>query len=657
MLNKSVDLVAKLRAIGVFQDFTDEALQHMIAGVTERRFQPGQVVVREGDPGEELFLVEDGDFQVFVTQSTLGIEREVSRIGPGGYFGEIAVISGNPRLASIRSVGAGRVWVFQREQLLDLIKRSPSVALGICRRMASYLEQARQEVRAVPFVTLDRYPGLKELQTLIPPRIAALCQALVIAREADEVTVALVNPYEERFRAFLQNVLRQYRIEFVAMGEDDYLRHRSAPAERKSDLAAPAQVALSFVDSTGKEQFSGQHETADLLQTALGMAIRAGASDVHFEPGAVAGRVRLRIDGNMFPLPNAVPPKVFAQVVSRLKVMSDLDITIRRLPQDGRFPLQVGDRRVEVRVSVTPCQGGEKVVLRLLDPQRRKPELSGLMHSRAVVSLTREMFVAPSGLVLVCGPTGSGKTTTLYAGLNELWSAGQNISIVTVEDPVEYQLEFATQIGVDRASGLGYPQILRTVLRQDPDVLLIGEIRDEESAAIAIEAALTGHLVLSSLHTDTALDSIARLRNLQVKPYLLAAVLRGVICQRLVPQICQGCSQPITAADEHVNFLRAQGILEPTWTGPAHRGLGCDVCRATGELGRAGVYEILTVNDGLRNLIEKNASWAEMSEVLTPQIFIPMTRYGRFLIEEGVAAPERIREFFPGKQFADVQAL
>jgi type II secretory ATPase GspE/PulE/Tfp pilus assembly ATPase PilB-like protein len=255
--------------------------------------------------------------------------------------------------------------------------------------------------------------------------------------------------------------------------------------------------------------------------------------------------------------------------------------------------------------------------------------------------------------MLVCGPTGSGKTTTLYAGLNELWKESQAINIITVEDPVEYHLEQATQIGVNRAVGLDFPHILRSVLRQDPDVILFGEIRDAESAEIALEAATTGHLVLSSLHTDFALEAIVRLRNLQAKSYLLASALRSVISQKLVARVCKNCAKPVPADDRHIARLHDLGILEPEKPVGLSRGSGCDLCRSLGEIGRVAAIEVLSITDQLRNLIEKSSSWDEMNAALDGHSFISMQRYSRFLLEEGIVAPERIAEIFPSKRFSE----
>lgn len=645
------ELSAKLRTVELFKEFPDSELRQLASGFRERSIEKGEVVVREGEQGEEFFLVLEGDFEVFLRQESLGFEKELNLLGPGSYFGEVSLLAGGPRLASVRALSDARALVLSRQQLMSMLEHSPSLGLGLCRGMAGYLARAHTGQASFAHVDLDDYPQLREVHELIPPRISNFCQALALARGGDRVTVAMVNPRDERARGFLRDVLRRYRVEFCAMSERDFDRHREL-------LLGPSLVPLSsadgdqlfYVNAEGGDEALGEHETATVLQDVLGQAIRVGASDIHFEPTIGAGRVRLRIDGNMLPHSTQMPHRLFEQVISRLKVMSGMDITHRRTPQDGRFPLKIGSRQVEMRSSAMPCQGGEKFVLRLLDPIQRKLELDSLIYSRPVSLLVRDLFLSPSGLMLVCGPTGAGKTTTLYAGLNAIWEDSQSINIMTVEDPVEYQLEFATQVSVNRAVGLDFAQILRSVLRQDPDVMLVGEIRDVESAAIALEAATTGHLVLSSLHTDFALEAVVRLRNLQAKSYLLGSALRGVISQRLAPRVCKSCAEPIDAGDEEIQRLRDQGILNQDWNGKLQRGRGCDLCRKHGELGRIGIYEILLVSKELRSLIETEAPWSTLHAALKPDEFISMSRYSRFLLEEGVVAPERIHEIFPARR-------
>ena len=641
----------RLRSVPLFHDLEESDLLRLLRGAKERLFQPGAMVIREGETSDECFLIVEGEFQVFLRQETLGLEKELRRLGPGAYFGELALLTGGKRLASVRALSAGRVLVVDQQQVHELLAHTPGAALGLCRGLAGYIAQANEDMVYIPFISLDEYPSLKEAHKLLSPRISTFCQALVLEHGEGRAKVALLNPQDASTRSFLQEVLRRYKVEFFAVSERDFARYRNLYlGQLSAEVVAAEEVALlSYINPEGGEESLGQHDTARLLNEVLGQALRLGASDVHFEPGVGNCRVRLRVDGKMMPLQEAIPHKLFEQVVSRLKVMSELDITDKRLPQDGRFPLRASNQRVEVRVSITPCQGGEKVVLRMLNPGQRKQELDDLIPSRPMALLVKELFLAPSGLLLVCGPTGSGKTTTLYAGISAIWNNSKAINIVTVEDPVEYQLDYATQVAVNQAVGLDFARILRSILRQDPDVILVGEIRDEESASIATEAATTGHLVLSSVHCDFALESIARLRNLQVKPYLLAAALRGVISQKLVPRLCKNCAEPISGPDEEVDRLRQAGILPADWRGTLFRGRGCDVCRLEGELGRVGVFEVLCINDSLRHLIETGAPWAEMKSCLTSDVFIPMAYYSQLLLEEGLVAPERIREVFPAQ--------
>ena len=250
-----------------------------------------------------------------------------------------------------------------------------------------------------------------------------------------------------------------------------------------------------------------------------------------------------------------MPIRQFVQVVSRIKVMGGMDITMKRLPQDGRFPILAGGRPLEIRASILPCQGGEKVVLRFLDPEQQFTDFDSLVSSKPLAHLFRDLFLSPSGLVLVCGqPPAAARPprSTPGARQDDLAGVADGSDILTVEDPVEYQVPFATQVPVNRAVGLDFAHILRTVLRQDPDILLVGEIRDPESAIIALEAATTGHLVLSSLHTDTALETIGRLVNLNCKPTLIAAALRGIISQILVPRVCPRCAVEVPADDPQI---------------------------------------------------------------------------------------------------------
>jgi general secretion pathway protein E len=345
-----------------------------------------------------------------------------------------------------------------------------------------------------------------------------------------------------------------------------------------------------------------------LVNLLLIEALEARASDVHLEGYQDGLRVRYRVDGVLQDAPSP-PPQLTAAVISRLKIMADLDIAERRVPQDGRIRLRLQNRQVDVRVSTVPTLGGESVVLRLLDKERGRISLRELGMAEDTLELFTEVLSRPHGIVLVTGPTGSGKTTTLYAGL-EMIRTGRE-KILTVEDPVEYQLSGVPQVPVNEKVGVTFASALRALLRQDPDIIMVGEIRDPETAQIAIQAALTGHLVLSTLHTNDAPTALTRLLDLQVAPYLVASTVDAVLAQRLVRVICPQCkteTTPDKRARQHMD-VEALG-LQRVW-----KGAGCDNCRGTGYRGRTGVYELLVMDNHLRTEVQQRRGSEELRAI------------------------------------------
>ncbi len=341
-----------------------------------------------------------------------------------------------------------------------------------------------------------------------------------------------------------------------------------------------------------------------LINGLIAEAARLKASDIHIEPFDSALVVRMRADGQMREM-HRLPPGVASLLVSRIKVMARLDIAERRLPQDGRMELALAAKRLDVRVSTLPARGGERVVLRLLDKDNAGIDLAALGMPPAIDAGMRAALGLPNGLVLVTGPTGSGKTTTLYAGLKLLNDGSRNI--LTVEDPVEYAVDGLGQTQVNAKVGLSFAAGLRAILRQDPDVVMVGEIRDAETAQIAVQAALTGHLVLSSLHTNDAASAITRLRDFGIEPFLLAATLRTVVAQRLVRRLCPACR---TAAPGEPAALAALGLAvgTPVWHAP-----GCSTCNHTGWQGRVGLYDMIRMTDALASGINAGATAADLA--------------------------------------------
>jgi general secretion pathway protein E len=337
-----------------------------------------------------------------------------------------------------------------------------------------------------------------------------------------------------------------------------------------------------------------------LINALFTQALRDGASDIHIEPFETRSVVRLRIDGTLRDL---IEPAraLHGAIVSRIKIMAQLDIAEKRLPQDGRITLRVAGKPVDVRVSTIPTGHGERVVLRLLDKQAGRLDLTRLGMDDATLAKMDRLILEPHGIVLVTGPTGSGKTTTLYAALSRLDAS--ELNIMTVEDPIEYDLDGISQTQVNTRIEMDFARALRTILRQDPDVVMIGEIRDLETAQIAVQASLTGHLVFATLHTNDAVSAVTRLVDMGVEPFLLASSVIGVVAQRLVRRLCMECRKPFAADAAQ---LQALG-LAPT-DGTLYTAQGCPACNRTGYRGRTGIYELLMVDDDLRKLIHDRAS-------------------------------------------------
>jgi len=368
-----------------------------------------------------------------------------------------------------------------------------------------------------------------------------------------------------------------------------------------SDIADVEVVQDQQDNSEDLEKMAGQSPIIKFVNYLISNAVHEGASDIHIEPKDKFMKIRYRIDGVLFEMMQS-PLKMHPAVVSRIKIMANLDISERRLPQDGKITVMVGGRGIDLRVSTLPTNHGEKVVIRVLDSKSIIRGLEQLGMEPEVLSTFSEQIALPHGILLVTGPTGSGKSTTLYSALCQM--DGEKLNISTVEDPVEYQLDFCNQVQVHEKIGLDFASALRSLLRQDPDIIMIGEIRDNETARIAVQAALTGHLVLSTLHTNDAASSITRLVNIGIDEYLIAASLNAVLAQRLVRKICPKCKQTYDVPKNMRKCVEKSGVTPEQ----LFHGAGCDHCRGSGYLGRVGIYELLVIDDMFRDMINKDPS-------------------------------------------------
>ncbi|MBP8304266.1 MAG: Flp pilus assembly complex ATPase component TadA [Phycisphaerae bacterium] len=402
-----------------------------------------------------------------------------------------------------------------------------------------------------------------------------------------------------------------------------------------SDMTEVEVVQDEAEESEDLEKMAGRSPVIKLVNYLISNAIREGASDIHIEPKEKICRIRYRIDGALFEAKQA-PIKMHPAIVSRIKIMANLDISERRLPQDGKVSAIVGGRAVDLRISTLPTNHGEKTVIRILDSRSIIRGLEQLGMEPGTCRTFREQIDRPHGIFLVTGPTGSGKSTTLYTALRHM--DGDKLNISTVEDPVEYQLDFCNQIQVNEKIGLTFAGALRSLLRQDPDIVMVGEIRDNETARIAVQAALTGHLVLSTLHTNDAPSSITRLVNIGIDAYLIAASLNAVLAQRLVRKICPACKEPFKVPEAMLPLISKVG-LQPE---QILHGAGCAQCRGSGYSGRLGIYELLVVDDRLREMINSDASVAAMRRAFCEGGGATLFDDGMEKVRQGVTTLEEI---------------
>ncbi len=500
------------------------------------------------------------------------------------------------------------------------------------------MAKALAENLELPLVGEANYPARPVLADRVATSFLRTSRVLPLADGADAVAVAMADPLDRYAVEALELLLEKPVARWVAVPAD---LDRQIERLYGDGTAAAAPGAVDAVDSADIERLkdmASEVPVVRLVNQMIAEAVAARASDIHIEPQEGELRLRLRIDGMLRPV-KAPPAALHAGIVSRIKIMASLNIVERRLPQDGRCKVNVQGREIDIRVSCVPAMHGESVALRILDKASAPLDLDRLGFDAVLLDRLRDLLDRATGILLVTGPTGSGKTTTLYAALQRLNTAERKI--VTVEDPIEYQLPGVNQIQVRPRIGLGFANILRSVLRHDPDVIMIGEIRDLETARIAMQASLTGHLVLSTLHTNSAAGAVTRLADMGVEPYLITSTVRGIVAQRLLRTLCAACREAYEAPPE---MLRALGIEHPA-SDPApsfQRAPGCAKCGETGYDGRTGVSEMLTMSETIRALVLDRADALDIERVACAEGMQSMRLDGLGKVRAGVTTVEEV---------------
>jgi type IV pilus assembly protein PilB len=542
----------------------------------------------------------------------------------------------------------------QLEEALELQKKeggrlgSNLIKLGFL--TDETLVEFLSEQYGVPAVSLSHEDVEASITKLVPYDIAYKYQIFPVSRSGATLTIAMTDP-SNVFAIDDIKFMTGYEVKPVIASETG-IKEAITKHYEQSDALQTVVDSMAGLDGEGLDLIHDEEEDVDesdlknaseeapvvkLVNLVLGEAILRGASDIHMEPYEKTYRIRYRVDGVLYDVMQP-PSRLKAALSSRIKIMSELDIAERRVPQDGRIKLKIKDKAVDLRVSTLPTLFGEKIVMRILDQSSLTLDLTKLGFEEKALNDFQEAINSPFGMVLVTGPTGSGKTTTLYSALSTINSG--DVNIMTAEDPVEYNLLGINQVHVKEDIGLTFAAALRSFLRQDPDIVMVGEIRDFETAEIAVKAALTGHLVLSTLHTNDAPSTISRLLNMGIEPFLISAAVVLILAQRLARKICEECKE---IEDVPESTLRDTGFSEEeVATVKCYKGTGCTACGGTGYKGRIALYEVMTVKDEMKESILKGASTMELKKEAIKLGMRTLRMAGLVKIKEGVTTLDEV---------------
>lgn len=510
--------------------------------------------------------------------------------------------------------------------------------------------KARAQVLGIPFVegeNLEGYGISADILNLVPEQVARRYKLIPFQSQNEILSVAMVDPLDLQVVEFLEKKTGKKIKRFQAVPTDVLSAianqySQNLTSEVVSALKEVSSVALPEKTQSELDQTEVIREApvANIVTQLLEYAMKTRASDIHIEPEEIQTRVRYRIDGILHEK-ILLPKKVHDAVISRIKIMSNLKIDEKRLPQDGRFSFAFGGNEIDLRISTLPTIFGEKVVLRLLPKTQKPPTLLDLgLRANALKNLEQQLL-RTHGIILICGPTGSGKTTSLYSILSKLSTT--RVNILTIEDPVEYHIAGANQVQVNPAIGLTFAAALRTFLRQDPNIILVGEVRDTETAELAIQAALTGHQVYSTLHTNSASGALPRLLDMGAEPFLLASAINAVEGQRILRKVCTHCRYTYDPPPEVIsNISQVLGNLMPRGPIKLYKGKGCKECGNLGYLGRIGIFEVLVISDKIMRLILERSSTAEIESQAQEEGMMTLKQDGYLKVIEGITTLEEV---------------
>jgi len=663
-----------LRRSFLFRDGPPEVARKVAPHIEVIEAPAGTLLVRAGTHEQSIGIMMQGTASVSMSNPESVSGTTLFTIGVGDHFGEVGLLLGASQPHDVIAEQSCVVLTLREAAVTQLCEKIPSFAQAMAASLAARLVKTstsrpppppRSGVsgsdrgaalpragETVPFVRVSSYGPLDSVIDMVPVQIIQQHRMIPLELRDRVLTVGMVDPFNEAALTDLRRVLQNAQPRVVAISGDDFttatrrLRlHASAQYGRRGQHVDPNAVLFDEADSRRDSERSVQRageQVVALAAEVVAAGLERGASDIHLEPERGGVRIRFRVNGLLSDWEQTVQMHVARALIARFKVLAGLDIAERRRPQDGRIGVRVGRRDVDLRVSTLPASEGEKLVMRVFEAAAMLRPLDQIFVEQRTLSAIREVLQRPYGAIVVAGPTGSGKTSSLYAALHERRTIRPDTNIITVEDPVEYRLDGVTQVQVHHAIGLGFAHVLRAILRQDPDVVMVGEVRDEETAQLALEAAMTGHLVLTSIHANNASAVIQRFENFGCHRTVIAESMALVLIQRLARRLCPQC----TVVEEVPELLRealvARGLYDPEHPTAFPRATGCDSCDQTGFLGRVAVVESLRLTDPIRSMLMANRPLGDAIELAVESgAIIRFPSYASFMMERRLIGPSQ----------------
>jgi type IV pilus assembly protein PilB len=665
-----------LSATTLFRNCERAVIDKIAPHVSAIEFESGETIIRAGSPDQGLGIVFAGRVAVRQVNASTGVAQTIEEVRVGDSFGEVGAVMGTVQANEIVAEDNTTALMLGKDVVAQLTSKIAPFAQALAKRLAGKIVMAsvsalrgggQAAVASAPlatsptvgptagdgvkFVRISSYSTTEKIVAMLAQKTIQQGRVLPLELRGKTLVVGMVDPFNSAAQAEIRRTLSNVDVEVVAIGLDDFaeafIRFRLDAARsaggKAAELVSPDSLIYDVADQerdAAKAVGVIGDEVVQMTSRVIASAIDRSASDIHVEADSTGVRIRFRVQGQLVDWDQFVAPSFAKGMVARFKVLSGLDITERRLPQDGRIGLRIGRREIDLRVSTMPASRGEKVVLRLFEASNLMRPLEAVFLEPRSLAALRDTINKPYGAMIIAGPTGSGKSSTLYAALGERKRTRPDSNIVTVEDPIEYRLSGITQVQVNHSVNLGFAKVLHAMLRQDPDVIMVGEVRDEDTAQIALEAAMTGHLLFTSLHANNAVGVIQRLQNLRCSRALIAQSLGLVIVQRLARKLCAKCVASEIPPPILLDSLHLRGLADKSAPVPMPKAVGCAECNRTGYHGRVAVLEVLQMTDQVRAQIMADMPLAEIDHLATEAgSLIPFRRYASYLMSRNLLTP------------------